>query len=99
MTRTKGFVLIIVINLIILLLQCLILPRKNWLKNRLKVIHYLVTKLQKSVLALDYIYWDDPNELVDRLQLLTAERSAGNPSHVNEIHSIIEELREAGYIY
>ena len=49
--------------------------------------------------TLDYVYWDDPNELVDRLQLLTAERSAGNPSHVNEIHSIIEELREAGYIY
>ena len=56
-------------------------------------------KIAKKRTALDYVYWDDPNELVDRLHLLTAERSAGNPSHVNEIHSIIEELREAGYIY
>ena len=47
----------------------------------------------------DYIYWDDPNELVDRLRLLLAERSAGNNAHSNEISSIIEELREGGYIY
>lgn len=47
----------------------------------------------------DYIYWDDPNELVDRLRLLMASQSAGNPSHNNEIMSIIEELREAKIIY
>ena len=46
-----------------------------------------------------YVYWDDLNELVERLRLLIAEQSAGSPSHVNEIHSIIEELREGGYIY
>ena len=56
-------------------------------------------KIAKKRTALDYVYRDDPNELVDRLQLLTAERSVENPSHVSEIHSIIEELREAGYIY
>ncbi len=48
---------------------------------------------------MDYVYWDDPNELVDRLRLLMAEQAAGNMSHTNEIHAIIEELREAGYIY
>lgn len=47
----------------------------------------------------DYVYWNDPNELVDRLKLLIAEKSAGNNAHINEIHSIIEELREDGYIY
>ncbi|XP_051158570.1 uncharacterized protein LOC127279956 [Leptopilina boulardi] len=47
----------------------------------------------------DYIYWDCPNELVDRLRLLMASQSAGNPSHNNEIMSIIEELREAKIIY
>ncbi|XP_051174289.1 uncharacterized protein LOC127289996 [Leptopilina boulardi] len=47
----------------------------------------------------DYIYWDDPNELVDRLRLLTASRTAGNTGHDNEIMSIIEELREAEIIY
>uniref|UniRef100_A0ABD2XRC7 DUF8207 domain-containing protein n=1 Tax=Trichogramma kaykai TaxID=54128 RepID=A0ABD2XRC7_9HYME len=47
----------------------------------------------------DFVYWNDPNELVDRLRLLVAERSAGNNAHDNEITSIIEEVREDGYIY
>lgn len=46
----------------------------------------------------DYIYWDDPNELVERLKLLIASRDAGNTGHNNEIISIIEELRESGII-
>ncbi|KAL6418830.1 hypothetical protein ACFW04_011752 [Cataglyphis niger] len=46
----------------------------------------------------DYVHWDDPNELVDRLRLLDASRRAGNNAHDNEILSIIEELREAGAI-
>lgn len=45
-----------------------------------------------------YTYWDNPNELVDRLVLLNASREAGNTNVVNEINSIVEELREAGYI-
>ena len=56
---------------------------------------YMVT----SNSPIDYVHWDDPNELVDRLRLLMAERQAGNPSHDNEIQSIIEELREAEIIY
>ena len=48
---------------------------------------------------MDLRYWDDPNELVDRLRLLIAERSAGNNNHDNEIHSIIEELRESEIIF
>jgi hypothetical protein len=47
----------------------------------------------------DYVHWDDPNELVDRLRLLLASQAAGNPSHSNEITSIIEELCEAGITY
>ncbi len=43
-------------------------------------------------------YWDDPNELIDRLKLLEASRLAGNTGVKNEIFSIVEELREAGYI-
>lgn len=46
-----------------------------------------------------YSYWDDPNELVDRLYLLHASKQAGNNSVVNEIISIESELRQAGYIY
>ena len=48
--------------------------------------------------ATDYVYWDDPNKLVDRLQLLAASYQAGNKSHMNEIMSILEELREADLI-
>jgi hypothetical protein len=48
--------------------------------------------------AIDYVHWDDPNELVDRLRLLHASRQAGNNAHDNEILSIIEELSEAGLI-
>jgi hypothetical protein len=46
----------------------------------------------------DYIYWDDPNELVDRLRLLMASKQVGNNNHQNEIMSIIEELKEADII-
>ncbi|KAJ2937565.1 hypothetical protein O0L34_g12962 [Tuta absoluta] len=46
----------------------------------------------------DYVYWDDANELVDRLRLLYASQMAGNTGHENEINSIIEELIEAGII-
>lgn len=46
----------------------------------------------------NYKYWDDPNELVDRLRLLIASKQAGNTGHDNEIISILEELKEAGII-
>lgn len=45
-----------------------------------------------------YIYWDDVNELVDRLRLLFASSRAGHNNHNNEIASLIEELREAGVV-
>lgn len=49
---------------------------------------------------IEYVYWDDVNELVDRLRLLNASKLAGNSdSHDNEILAIISELREAGIIY
>lgn len=54
----------------------------------------LSVKLQKHNL----VYWDNPNELVDRLRLLLASKAAGNTGVSNEILSIFEELREAGLI-
>jgi hypothetical protein len=45
-----------------------------------------------------YEYWDDPNELVERLRILVASKEAGNTGLNNEIISIKEELREAGII-
>lgn len=44
----------------------------------------------------DLVYWNDPNELVDRLRLLLASQSAGNTGVSNEILSIFEELYESG---
>ena len=54
----------------------------------------LSLKLQKHNL----VYWDDPNELVDRLRLLLSSQAAGNTGVSNEILSIFEELLEAGLI-
>lgn len=47
---------------------------------------------------IEYVHWDDPNELVERLRLLYASKQAGNTSHENEIISIVSELREEGII-
>ncbi|XP_015124944.1 uncharacterized protein LOC107046755 [Diachasma alloeum] len=59
--------------------------------------HHMIASIKPR--KMDYVYWDDPNELVDRLRLLMASQSAGNMSHTNEIMSIMEELREAEIIY
>jgi hypothetical protein len=48
--------------------------------------------------TIDYVHWDDPNELVNRLRMLMASQSSGHTGHTNEIVSILEELREAGII-
>jgi hypothetical protein len=59
-----------------------------------KGLNYGGLKLQKHNL----VYWNDPNELVDRLRLLLASQAAGNTSVSNEILSIFEELYEAKII-
>lgn len=48
---------------------------------------------------IDYIYWNDPNEIINRLRLLWLSKQAGNTGVDNEINAIIEELRESGIIY
>ncbi|XP_015123818.1 uncharacterized protein LOC107045920 [Diachasma alloeum] len=64
-----------------------------------------VTALPRYMVAsvkprkMDYVYWHEPNELVDRLRLLMASQSAGNMNHTNEIMSIMEEFRETEIIY
>lgn len=45
-----------------------------------------------------YEYYDDPNELCDRMRLLTSSKTAGNTNHNQEINSILEELYERGII-
>ena len=44
-------------------------------------------------------YWDDPNELVDRLRILHLSKNAGNTGVHNEMESIIEELLERKIIF
>lgn len=44
------------------------------------------------------VYYDDPNELVTRLNLITSSQIAGNTGVNNEIISILEELRERNII-
>jgi hypothetical protein len=56
--------------------------------------------LQVDDKTIKYRYFDDPNELVDRLQKLCAARKAGNNSNSlrDEIQAIEEELRELNII-
>lgn len=56
------------------------------------------TQLTYNETPMEYVFWDNPNELVDRLKLLMASKEAGNTSHDNEIIAIINELREANII-
>lgn len=46
----------------------------------------------------EYVYWNDVNELCDRLRLLISSQNAGHSGHENEIIAILEELREAEVI-
>lgn len=55
-------------------------------------------KLKRYKPNTDLVYWDDPNELIERLKLLIASRDAGNSNNDNEISYIIEELKEAEII-
>lgn len=54
--------------------------------------------ITKSLNVNDYTYWDDPNELCERLGLLVTSAESGNTGHKNEIINIVEELREANVI-
>lgn len=42
-------------------------------------------KIARKNTAIDYVYWDDPNELVERLRLLISEQVVGHTGHVNGI--------------
>lgn len=46
----------------------------------------------------EYVPWNDPNKLVDRLRVLHASRVAGHGGHANEITYIIDELRRSHYV-
>ena len=48
--------------------------------------------------SIQYVYFENINELIDRLRLLVSEKGAGNNIPNNEILSIIEELKEKGVI-
>lgn len=75
------------------------LNKRGYLKasQRPKFLNIIKPLFEKKVGG-EYRYWDDPNELVNRLRLLNASTSAGHTSHQNEIIEIIDELREAHII-
>lgn len=76
-------------------------PPNVWWTRNWKTGAGITSASQKQVLPnaeVEYKYWDDLNELCDRLRLLIASKQAGHTGHDNEIIGIIEELREAGAI-
>lgn len=60
----------------------------------------LFKKYGRKKIKIEYKYFDDPNELLDRLRILCGEVEAGNISHLieSEILSILEELDESGLL-
>lgn len=54
---------------------------------------FMIEDLPNSV-PTKYLFWDDPNELCDRLRMLLYSKRAGHTGHEGEIASIIEELKE-----
>lgn len=76
--------------------------RKKFQNNRKSVVLKYGQALEKGFIPytenIAYEYYDDPNELCERLQLLIASKGAGNTNHDQEINSIIEELRESNII-
>lgn len=67
-------------------------------RNMLQTNYMTLNNNNKRTKTVNYTYWDNPNELVERLKLLVASQEAGHNGHNNEIISIIEELREANII-
>ena len=47
---------------------------------------------------IDYKYYNNINEIVDRLKLLISSQNVGNDNHSNEIYEIIEELEKIDYV-
>lgn len=68
------------------------------MKRGTGLVHIPTQKIYNN-LPVDYVYWNKPIELVDRLRLLWSSKMAGNNNLDNHIISIIEELREEGIIY
>ena len=51
-------------------------------------------KTHRSNAKVDYKYYRDPNELVNRLRILVASRQSGSSAHMNEIIELATELYE-----
>lgn len=47
---------------------------------------------------IEYKYWDDPTDMLKRLELLVASKMAGNDSLDGEIASILKELKQKKFI-
>lgn len=75
--------------------QEVIQPHFQTYRSRAKTTGSGLTYNEKPI---EYVYWDNINELVERLKLLIASKEAGNTSHDNEITAIINELKEANVI-
>jgi len=56
-----------------------IIPKKQKKKSGKGLAHAMILNDN----AIDFVHWDDPNELVDRLRLLKASHRAGNNAHDN----------------
>ncbi|KAF5282310.1 hypothetical protein FQR65_LT14364 [Abscondita terminalis] len=80
------------------LIKPLLTEKEEEDKLKQKKTGYGVLYKEVNSKPVEYKYWNNVHELIDRLQLLWAEKLAGHGGFDNEILSIVEELYEDGYI-
>lgn len=79
-------------------------PKRRMISTSIKKLELAYRKKKRSGKCLEkkfipysenivYEYYDNPNDLCERLKLLLSSKSAGNTNHNQEINSIIHELR------
>lgn len=80
------------------IIRPLTLSRASSTSGRIEGSGHLGEKLIYSERPYQYVFYDDVNEIINRLRLLMTSKNVGHTGHENEIASIIEELREANVI-
>jgi len=68
-----------------------VIPKKQKKKSGKGLPHAMILNDN----AIDFVHWDDPNELVDRLWLLEASHRAGNNAHDNLLQIIAYRRNES----
>lgn len=72
---------------------------KQYTPQAIETVHGRKSKKHQLIRGGTIQYYNNPDALVDRLQLLVASKQAGNTGLDNEISAILDELLQTGLIH